>query len=231
MKTNLPKPAASNTLSREGESCPLCYSRSALLFSGPLGEHYDCPVCRGIFLGPEYLPPADREKERYDTHNNDVSDLRYQQFVAPLVDCLLAEQSVEKAGLDYGCGPGPVISYLLLGRGYSVELYDPFYRPDQSVLKSKYDFIICSEVLEHFHRPALEFERLAGLLRPEGRIYCLTCLYDDLVPFGDWYYKNDPTHVFFYRAQTFNWTRDHFAFADCRIAGRLVVLQSARARS
>jgi len=28
----------------------------------------------------------DKEKERYEEHNNDVEDLRYQQFVAPIVD-------------------------------------------------------------------------------------------------------------------------------------------------
>jgi hypothetical protein len=61
-----------------------------------------------------------------------------------------------------------------------------------------------TEVAEHFHHPAREFSRLAGMLRPGGWLAVMTTLLSNDVVFEDWYYRRDPTHVVFYRRETFH---------------------------
>jgi len=205
--------------------CPLCGHKSTPFCRGRIGLYHDCPACRGIFLDPTFLPTASSEKERYQTHNNDVTDLRYQQFVSPLVRRVIRHQYAGQKGLDFGCGNGPVVSFLLRQKGYRLNLYDPFFHNEKGVLRDFYDFIICSEVIEHFHHPAREFARLAKMLVPNGRLYCLTCLFDDKTDFATWYYKDDHTHVFFYRQESCLFIRDKFGFQDLTVSGRLLVWQ------
>jgi 2-polyprenyl-3-methyl-5-hydroxy-6-metoxy-1,4-benzoquinol methylase len=47
-------------------------------------------------------------------------------------------------------------------------LFDPLFFPDPEPLGDLYDFITCTETIEHFHRPAEEFARLDRMLRPGG---------------------------------------------------------------
>jgi len=42
------------------------------------------------------------------------------------------------------------------------------FRPGSEALTRTCDFITCTEVAEHFHRPADEFRRLDALLKPGG---------------------------------------------------------------
>ncbi len=87
--------------------------------------------------------------------------------------------------------------------GHEVAVYDPFYAPDPAPLAETYDFITCTEVAEHFHRPADEFDRLGAMLRPGGWLAVMTCFQTDDARFGGWHYRKDATHVVFYRAATF----------------------------
>ncbi|HET8807258.1 MAG TPA: class I SAM-dependent methyltransferase [Methylophaga sp.] len=169
------------------------------------------------------LPDAEREKALYLTHNNDVDDPRYQAFVSPVTQAILAEQSTDKTGLDFGAGPGPVISHQLAQQGYKVILYDPFFHNNINALNDIYDFIISCEVIEHFHHPALEFARLRALLKPGGSLYCMTELFSETVDFANWYYKNDPTHVCFYHVDCLPLIAERFGFSQVRQDGRLIV--------
>jgi hypothetical protein len=92
---------------------------------------------------------------------------------------------------------------MLVDKGYSASLYDPIYRPDEAVLSPGYDAITCTEVAEHFHHPAREFNRLNALLRPGGWLIILTRFQTDDARFAGWHYRRDPTHVVFYRPETF----------------------------
>ncbi len=133
---------------------------------------------------------------------------------------------IDSIGLDFGCGPGPVISHLLQNSGYMIKQYDPIFHVDQRVLESKYHYIVCCEVIEHFHSPAEEFRRLRSLLKSNGELICMTDLITDETDFAKWYYKNDPTHVFLYRRETLQYIAEEFDFAKCRIDGRLIVMTS-----
>jgi len=92
---------------------------------------------------------------------------------------------------------------MLTEAGHRVALYDPFFHPDPAPLAQQYDFITCSEVAEHFHHPAEEFDRLGAMLKPGGWLAVMTSFQTEDARFGTWQYRRDPTHVVFYRAETF----------------------------
>ena len=131
-----------------------------------------------------------------------MDDPGYRSFLSKLVEPLAQRLSSGARGLDFGCGPGPAASAMLRERGFAVALFDPFFAPDESVLRQGYDFIICTEVVEHFHRPAEEFDRLGELLLPGGLLAVMTCFQSGDERFAGWHYRRDPTHVTFYREKT-----------------------------
>ncbi len=175
-------------------------------------------------MHPEDFPSSSEEEYRYTTHNNDIEDERYQRFVAPIVDLVIEDFSPKNTmGLDYGAGTGPVITKLLSDQGYQLELYDPYFHPNSSTLKKKYDYIVCCEVVEHFHTPDAEFQRLFSLLKKGGRLYCMTDFLEEDQLFSEWYYKNDETHVAFFNPSSLQWIKNHFGFSHVEKKGRLVV--------
>jgi SAM-dependent methyltransferase len=138
----------------------------------------------------------------YRSHKNEVGDPRCRQFVFRVGDPLLARLAPESRGLDYGCGPGPALAAILREHGHDVSIYDPFFHSEAAALARLYDFVICCEVIEHFHRPAEEFDRLDTLLQPGGWLGLMTCFRTDDERFTNWHYRRDPTHVVFYREET-----------------------------
>jgi len=127
-------------------------------------------------------------------------------------------------GLDFGSGTGPVISKLLSDWGYEINQFDPFFDNNLEALKPTYDYVACCEVIEHFHAPAGEFRLLHSLLKPGGRLYCMTHLYSESITFDNWYYMRDPTHAFIYQAETLTWIKENVPFSELEIEGRLIVL-------
>jgi SAM-dependent methyltransferase len=119
-----------------------------------------------VFQTSPLLAP-EKERAHYDLHENGPST-GYLAFLQPALDAVLSRAAPAGEGLDFGCGPGPVLAQQLRERGYETVLYDPFYAPDEGVLRRTYDFITCTETAEHFADPAREFEQLASLLRPGG---------------------------------------------------------------
>ncbi|WP_372918039.1 class I SAM-dependent methyltransferase [Salegentibacter sp.] len=203
--------------------CILCGAETRTFRKSKKREFVRCTNCGGIQLLPEYYVAEDIEKQRYLTHNNDVEDPRYQQFVSPITSRVLGEFSFKHTGLDYGCGTGPVAATELEKHGYSVALYDPFFHSDKGVLTNSYDFIICCEVMEHFYEPTREFRELSGKLNPGGKLYCKTSLYSEDIDFDNWYYKNDPTHVFFYTEESLIWIKENLGFSRVEIEPKLIV--------
>ncbi|MCC1498324.1 class I SAM-dependent methyltransferase [Alcanivorax sp. 1008] len=204
--------------------CPLCLSIDSTHFANADDrDYFRCPRCQLTFLAPEQLPDAAAERAHYGLHENDPADPRYcgwlSQLAAPLDKQLIAPSK----GLDYGCGPGPALAQMMQERGHSMAVYDPIFAPDSSVLNQQYDFVTCTEVVEHFHQPAREFERLTSLLTPTGVLAIMTSLLDDGVDFHTWHYRRDPTHVCFYRRETFIWIAAHFGMSTPGVIGSSVV--------
>ncbi|MFI5344741.1 MAG: class I SAM-dependent methyltransferase [Elusimicrobiota bacterium] len=163
----------------------------------------------------QHAEPA-REKARYAEHNNTPGDPGYRGFLDRLLSPLSAVLPSGAVGLDYGCGPGPTASGMMRERGFSMFDYDPAFFPDRGALSSVYDFIVSTEVLEHLRRPAEDLARLDGLLRPGGVLGVMTGVLEDDAAFVSWWYRNDFTHIAFYRPETLAWIAKRFGWALSR---------------
>lgn len=184
-------------------ACPVCRAPTPRPFCKVDGRDYwCCEVCEARFLDPSQQPTPLDEHKHYLLHENDADDPRYRKFLSKLAEPLLVRLDTGLHGLDYGCGPGPALAAMLSEAGQHVSLYDPFFYPDRQPLSQTYDFITCTEVAEHFHAPADEFDRLDGMLRPGGWLGVMTCFQTDDALFANWHYVKDPTHVVFYRQET-----------------------------
>lgn len=209
-------------------NCPLCESVADYFCSiGKKGrDYYKCGTCHSVFLTPNQYIDYSSEKSRYEEHNNDVEDPRYQKFVSPITDAVQTQFPKNADGLDYGCGTGPVASVVLEENGFKeIALYDPFFQPNKNNLTKTYDFIICCEVMEHFFNPKEEFSRLKKLLKPSGKLFCKTSVLKDNADadyFKDWWYNNDPTHVFFYTPKTLEFIAKTFDFNQVLIEQKLI---------
>jgi SAM-dependent methyltransferase len=209
-------------------TCPLCSSSSIAEHTEAHGRRYiECGGCKLLFVNPEDRPSAMEELLHYRTHENDVLDERYRAFLARLANPLVERLEPGSVGLDFGCGPGPALARMLEERGFEVVLYDPFFVPDVSVLGHTYDFITCTEVVEHFHHPAEEFARLADLLRPGGWLGVMTEVPEEDPDIPRWRYARDPTHVCFYREETLDWLAKAFEWSLERPAANVALFQAS----
>ncbi|MBI1857658.1 MAG: class I SAM-dependent methyltransferase [Candidatus Melainabacteria bacterium] len=193
-------------------SCLLCNSKIVSCIHHKLdktfGEknYYSCNNCKLIFLLPQDRLKPKSEKERYDNHQNDPSDKNYINFLQRLTSPLISKLTNNACGLDFGCGPGPSMSAIFKNTGHKVENYDPYYFSDNSLLEKQYDFITCSEVVEHFYNPRKEFLLLHSLLKKNNsRLAIMTEVLQNKEGFINWWYHKDPTHVCFYEQSTFDW--------------------------
>jgi SAM-dependent methyltransferase len=183
--------------------CPVCRAEATYFFGAFDGRDYlRCVHCEATFLHASQRLDLSQEYECYLQHQNDPADHRYRRFLAKLAEPLLKRLQPGLNGLDYGCGPGPALALMLHEAGHDMATYDPFFCPDSAPLKRTYDFITCTEVAEHFHRPACEFDRFDEMLRPGGWLALMTCFQTEDSRFGTWHYRKDPTHVVFYRETT-----------------------------
>ncbi|MDP6921936.1 MAG: class I SAM-dependent methyltransferase [Lutibacter sp.] len=204
-------------------NCPVCASDTAIFARIKARTYYLCNTCKAVCLDRNNYLTAEAEKQRYLEHNNDVDDPGYQEFVRPIVSFVKENFTPGDLGLDYGCGPGPVISKLLGDDGYKLNLYDPFFNPDSECLESHYSYIVCCEVMEHFHQPKEAFQRLGELLKPGGVLICMTDLFGPQIDFDRWYYKNDPTHVVFYQTNSLAYIQKNCGFSKLRVDQRRIV--------
>lgn len=186
--------------------CPLCAQPSADFCSDRHRDYLRCPHCDLIFVPEKDLLDPSEEKARYDLHQNNLNDSGYRNFLKRLFQPLEKKLLPGASGLDFGSGPGPALSLMFEEAGYDCALYDLYYANDSSVFDRQYDFLTCSETMEHMFRPDEEFERFISLMKPGGWIGIMTRLHDEApVPFENWHYKNDETHVCFFSKKSFQW--------------------------
>jgi len=185
-------------------NCPLCTHNATPFLPDRMREYMRCPNCDLIFVPKAHHLPPSEEKSRYDFHQNDPSDPRYRHFLGRLFQPLEKKLPDGARGLDFGCGPGPTLSVMFEEAGYECAVYDLHYANDPSVFEERYDFLTCSETMEHLYRPREEFERFLTLVKPGGWIGIMTQLHDEApVPFERWHYKDDDTHVCFFSKKSF----------------------------
>jgi 2-polyprenyl-3-methyl-5-hydroxy-6-metoxy-1,4-benzoquinol methylase len=145
------------------------------------------------------------EKAVYDDHENTVDDPGYRRFLSRAFDQVRQQQPPPAKGLDFGCGPGPALVAMAREAGYEMSLYDKYYHPDPVSLQQQYDFITCTEVVEHLADPLTVLDQLWSLLAPEGVLVLQTKRVLDDERFRSWHYRNDPTHITFFAETSFRW--------------------------
>jgi len=204
------------------KQCPLC-SALADEFYKEKQTYYQCPTCLARFVDEKQLPDAKSEKARYELHDDNTQDLGYRKFVSPITANILNDFTQEDVGLDFGAGTSAIISSVLKEASYNIKNYDPYFHDNPELLKEKYNYISSCEVIEHFYKPYKEFKLLREMLQEGGKLYLMTDICDEKIDFASWYYKNDPTHVFLYTKETFEWIKKEFGFKSLKVERRLVI--------
>lgn len=191
--------------------CPLCHSLEVdLFFRDRFREYEECRNCRLVFVPPQFHLNQSDEKAVYDLHENDPQDTGYLRFLSRLSTPLLATLTACQQGLDFGCGPGPALASFFVSQGHQMAEYDPLYFPSAKLLKTEYDFICATEVVEHFRTPQQEFDLLFSLLRRGGQLGIMTKLVLGLDQFRKWHYIRDLTHVSFFSQETFQYIAQRY---------------------
>ncbi len=183
-------------------TCPLCGARSEFAHRDERRPYHRCRRCLLIFVPAAFHLSPEEERRRYDLHENDPGDPAYRAFLGRLAEPMMARLEAGAHGLDYGSGPGPTLSRLFSERGFPTVEYDPQYANDPTALEARYDFVACSETVEHFRHPARDFAQMAALLCPEGLLGIMTQPADG-IDFARWHYLRDETHICFYSQVTF----------------------------
>lgn len=202
--------------------CPLCLTLADTFFQDAKHHFLLCPKCQGIFRDPDQFLSSIDEKERYLHHRNDMEDQGYHKFILPIINQVALHFSKGSHGLDFGCGHTPVLSNYLKNEGYHMSVFDPIFFKNHNAMNDHYDFIVCCEVIEHFYNPAYEFQKLFQTMGPNGKLICKTHLFEEGIDFDTWYYKNDPSHVFIYQAETMHWIKNNYLLQDVKIEDRVI---------
>lgn len=193
-----------------GGACPLCGAGDLRDRGRAFGRRFrECLRCRLLSMHPGDHPSTEEEARRYRLHRNDPEDPGYRAFLRRLLDPVTERLRPGARGLDYGCGPEPVLASLVRAGGLACDVFDPFFH--LGALHPPYDVVLASEVFEHFRVPAPEISRAVSLLdsggpgREGGLLALMTLHWRDGEDLARWHYLSDPTHVSIYRAETFDW--------------------------
>ncbi|MGE4559448.1 MAG: class I SAM-dependent methyltransferase [Desulfobulbus sp.] len=195
--------------------CPLCgdSGNKKRIGGADSRRYFHCPCCRLIFIDPEQFLLREQERARYQQHHNSIEETGYVRFLDQVLSPLLPHLTPSSRGLDYGCGPNPVLAELVQRHGLHCDVYDPFFA--DVPLHPPYDFLLASECFEHFCRPFRDIARICKLLRPGGWLAVMTEFWRDPGQFSTWTYSRDTTHVSFFHAQTLR-------FLGCRFPLELI---------
>ena len=205
-------------------SCPLCLSSDTFNFyQDKQRDYHRCGVCHLVFVPTHFHLSLHAEKALYDRHQNQLDDSGYRQFLSRLANPMLARLNSPAHGLDFGCGPGPLLAKLFVEHGHQMQIFDPIYAACPEPLQSHYDFVTCTEVIEHFRQPNIELRKLFGLVKPNAMLGIMTKLVIDVDAFSRWHYKNDPTHVSFFCKDTLEWLANTF-HCQLEILGKDVII-------
>lgn len=201
----------------QSQSCRLCDSKSNYMNTEKLEEdYYHCPQCDLIFMDKKDVISTDSEKERYEEHDNTHQNEGYVNMFKDFIERAVEpyfDFSKEAKVLEFGCGPGPVLADLLKEKGLKVDLYDPYFFPDESYKSKEYDLITSTEVFEHLFNPAQEIENLLSILKENGVMSVMTHFHkrgEKDFRFEDWWYKWDKTHITFFSHKTMEWIANKY---------------------
>lgn len=204
--------------------CPLCGANCSLFHQDKRRSYFICACCSLVHVPKEFHLTASKEREEYDKHENSLLDDGYRRFLSRAAEPLLSRLDHKAYGLDFGCGPAPMLAKMLSDQGHKVELFDKFYFPEDSVLENTFDFIVTTEVVEHLSDPKSVLNTLFSSLKPSGFLVIMTKRWLDIERFSSWHYKNDPTHITYFHEKTFHWIAANWRADLDLVASDVVVL-------
>lgn len=194
-------------------NCPLCQGKNTEFYSeAPYGSFHTCLDCHLKFRVREALLSPEDERSRYEFHENSPNDIGYRKFLSQLLDPISKHLNPKMKGLDFGCGPGPTISVMLDEQNISCENYDPYFAKNPLLLDQTYDFVICTEAIEHFYEPHKEMSIIQDIVKKNGIIGFMTKFYEEKScgPISKWHYINDDTHVSIFTFNTLEYLGNKF---------------------
>ena len=184
--------------------CTVCKNKE-LIFFLKIKEltYWKCNFCKAKLLDKKNYVSRNEEKKHYLKHNNTLNDEGYRNFLLSLIKPLKDKISLNDFGLDYGCGYAPALADIMKKDGYKIDVYDPFFFPNSNIFLKKFNFIACSEVVEHLFKPYEEFIKIDNLMDYNAWFGVMTSFMTEDYLFKDWHYRRDPTHVVFYKKKPF----------------------------
>ncbi|CAM3723687.1 class I SAM-dependent methyltransferase [Parendozoicomonas haliclonae] len=191
--------------------CPLCgESHIKPWWQDKYREYLRCQNCQLVFVPKVWHLSNEEEKACYDLHENSGDDSGYRRFLSRMFDPITALVRPPAIGLEFGCGPGPVLAEMFAEAGFTMKVFDIYYANNPDVIDPEitgesYDFITTTEVVEHLSEPNQVLERLLKLLAPGGMLGIMTKLVMDQEAFKTWHYIRDRTHISFFSKETFEW--------------------------
>lgn len=211
------------------DACPLCGDAQADLFhtlqhgaySGR--QYWRCASCWLVYVPREFHLAEAAEAAFYQTHQNNPDDPGYRLFLSRAAAPLVERLKQPSHGLDFGCGPAPTLSRMLADCGHHCVDYDYYFARQPQLLEQQYDFITCTEVIEHISQPATVIDVWQRCLKPGGLLVVMTQWWISQQRFSQWNYRNDPTHIAFYHPNTLAWIAQHWHF-DIHYQQRNVVI-------
>ena len=193
-------------------------------------ETFDCINCGLKFKNPKLYLSDSEEASRYRHHNNDPEDDGYKKFLGKCFNPLTAFLKPYFSLLDFGCGPGPTLTLLAAPLVQTTANYDPLFFPEASKLEIQYDVVTSTEVVEHFKHPKKDWELLVSLVRTDGYLAIMTQFLKPETNFEQWWYKNDPTHLCFYRPETFTFLATKYQLEEVFCDDVSVIIFKKRGR-
>ncbi|HJO94335.1 MAG TPA: class I SAM-dependent methyltransferase [Victivallales bacterium] len=215
-----------SAVSYSNEKCILCGSSGlSLFYQNAKRDFLLCPECDLVFVPENQRLNSKEEFRRYNFHQNNPEDEGYRKFLnrifKPMNDLIYPGSK----GLDFGSGPGPVLSLMFSEVGHDMNIYDHYFNNDRSVFKKKYDFITATEVVEHLFDPLKELELLWFCLNQGGYLGIMTNLVKDQESFPKWYYKDDETHVTFFSENTFLWLQKKWNSSVSFVSENVIIFE------
>lgn len=178
--------------------CPLCHRakhETKLLNKRIEREYYQCLNCSLVFVDRDDLLCPNQEKLRYKSHQNHVRSPGYEKFLRRIIDPITKQYGPKAKGLDFGEGPYPMLREILADLSYNnIDGYDIYFNPTE-FSHNMYDFITCSEVIEHLSDPREVLARLFSVLKQEGVLAISTGILTKEIDFELWHYPVDRKSV------------------------------------
>ncbi len=206
-------------------NCGLCGHEASTHQVVATKKYFNCEHCSLVFLDPQSYLSSNDERAQYELHQNNSFDLNYRKFLHPAFEAVLKYSLAGGCGLDFGCGPGPTLSVMLEEAGFKMNIFDKFFFPDQRVLAESYDFVTCTEVIEHVAELESFLQKIMSLMHPGGLMVVMTRILQDETDFATWHYRIDPTHISFLRPQTVQFIAQRFELDLLHLTGQLFVLK------